>query len=360
MNFAQLGSLNGLEQASDASFWKSWLGGSAPSADSVSRLVADLDADELREAMRGIYHILKRNKTLQSPQDGWSVLVLDGHESHATYRRHCAGCLTRHIRTGETERLQYYHRHILALLVAKPFVLPLDIEAQRPGETEVAAALRLLERMFRHYPRAFNLVAADALYCQENFFNFISSRGKYVLTVFKDQTRDLYHDAMALFGTMPGQPSGQGRHRRRLWDCQGFTSWPAVKAPVRVVRSLEQHVVRRQLTGKNEIVHSQWMWVTTIPRENASPETIVHLGHRRWDIENKGFNEQVTFWHANHVYRHEAKAMTNFLLICLLALVIFHAFFHRNLKPVLRQRLTKLAVARRILAGLWPRHRQPP
>jgi hypothetical protein len=42
---------------------------------------------------------------------GIGVAVVDGHESHASYLRHCPGCLERTIHTGKTERTQFYHRH---------------------------------------------------------------------------------------------------------------------------------------------------------------------------------------------------------------------------------------------------------
>ena len=40
----------------------------------------------------------------------------------------------------------------------------------------------------------------------------------------------------------------------------------------------------------------------------------VDLARKRWTIENEGFNNLVTNWHADHVYRHEDKASENFLL----------------------------------------------
>ena len=44
-----------------------------------------------------------------------------------------------------------------------PIRLLLDHEPHRPGEGEVATALRLLERVLGAYPRGFDLVLADAL-----------------------------------------------------------------------------------------------------------------------------------------------------------------------------------------------------
>ena len=60
----------------------------------------------------------------------------------------------------------------------------------------------------------------------------------------------------------------------------------------------------------------------------------------RWDIENHGFNELVNDWHADHVYRHDPRAIECFLLMAFLAYDVFHAFFALNLKPEVRRRKT--------------------
>ena len=71
-----------------------------------------MDAQGMRHAQHELYDRLKRIKALEPPGHGLMVAVLDGHESHATYRRHCAGCLKRTIHTETGDRIQYYHRYV--------------------------------------------------------------------------------------------------------------------------------------------------------------------------------------------------------------------------------------------------------
>jgi hypothetical protein len=99
----------------------------------------------------------------------WNIAVLDGHEHHASYRRHCRGCLKRTLRTEQGEKIQFYHRPVTLMLRSEKLRLLLDVEAQLPGESEVATDLRLLERVLRAYPRAFQLLLGDALYAQRLF-----------------------------------------------------------------------------------------------------------------------------------------------------------------------------------------------
>ena len=116
--------------------------------------------------------------------------MIDGHESHASYRRCCGGCLERRIQRSDGEQLQYYHRQVTLQLLSdapaaspfniqgEPLPLLLDAEPQLPGEDELAAAKRLLERVLAAYPRAFDVVLADALYAAATFVNFLLAHGK--------------------------------------------------------------------------------------------------------------------------------------------------------------------------------------
>jgi hypothetical protein len=241
----------------------------------------------------------------------------------------------------------------MAVLLCKDFVLLLDLEMQRPGEDEVAAATRLLERLFRDYPRAFDMVVADGLYARAPFFNMVGDHGKDVIAVLKDDRRDLFQDAMGLFNQenpIVFQNDGVTYECR---DIEGFTSWVQLGKDVRVVQSLETKTVRPQMTGREELRKSKWMWVTTVSKERVSTEPFVITGHKRWDIENKAFNELVNSWHADHVYKHTPTAIEACWLLTMLAYNLFYAFIHLNLKAVVRESHTKQHFACLIAADLY-------
>jgi hypothetical protein len=228
----------------------------------------------------------------------------------------------------------------------------LDAESLQAGEDEVAAALRLLERVVVDYPRAFDVIVADALYVDSRVFNWALAHGKDAIAVLKDDRRDLLQDAQGLFEQTASTTLWHEDRDCQCWDIEGFTSWPQVNRPVRVVRSLEKWSVRRQLDGQVETLTSQWMWTTTLTKARASTRTVLQIGHGRWGIENQGFNELVNQWHADHVYKHEPRAMLIFCLMVMVCLNVFMAFYHRNLKPALRRAATMLCIARRIAAEL--------
>jgi hypothetical protein len=279
MFFCRLGSLNALAQSRRSAFWSGWLKGGLPSADSLGRIVALVLPDDVRAVQRGVYAHLKRMKALPPPPHGLMLAVLDGHESQASFHRHCDGCLKRTVKTRQGDRTQFYHRHVALHLVADDLRLTLDLEPQCPGENEIAAAMRLLTRVVANYPRAFDVVAGDALYANSVFFNFVLDLGKHALAVLKDERRDLIADARALFSQVCPQTLSRAGAECQVWDVAGLTSWPQVRAAVRVVRSVETRSRRRQRTKQAEPQSSEWLWVTTLAPRQAGPAAIVQAGY---------------------------------------------------------------------------------
>lgn len=353
MALGRMGSLNALEQNKGGHFWRRWLGQPLPSADTIGRVFAEMDCDSIRMALRHIYSRLKRNKALKPAFHNTFALIIDGHETSASYHRCCDGCLKRVINTSAGEKIQYYHRNVTAVLLCKDFIVLLDIEQQLSGEDEVAAAMRLLERVLRNYPRAFDLILVDGLYVRANFFKLALNHGCDVIAVLKDNRRDLLQDAYGLFEIQEPMVYQSGNTVRRCWDIEHFTSWTQIGREVRVVRSLETTTVCRQRTGEKQQQTSDWVWVSTISKEKLPTEAFVNFGHSRWVIENNGLNELVTYWHVDHVYKHNPVAIEAFWLLTMLAYNLFHAFINLNLKPEIRYRHSNLYWAQLIAAEIY-------
>lgn len=356
MFLSRLGSLNALEQTSGSGFWRRWLGGPLPSADSVGRVCSSVDVDGPRAVMHRVYAKLKRMKALAPPPHGLMLAVVDGHETTASRKRCCPQCRQRTIHTKKGDVTEFYHRYTVLRLVGRSGSMMLDAEPMLPGEDEVASARRLVERAVDAYPRAFDVVAGDAAYATTEWFRFLRSRGKQALAVLKDNRPNLLDDARTLFGFLPGTEcsTDQGdRVKRWYWDSDRFESWPDVASHVRVVRHLEITYVRRQLNKQIEEKQSDWMWVTTLSPRQASARAVADMGHERWSIENQGFNELANRWHADHIYKHHPTAMLVLFLLSMICLNVLEAFYTRNLQPSARACATMLHISRQIAAELY-------
>jgi len=269
---------------------------------------------------------------------------------------------------GDREVVEYYHRGVVCHLIGQPLAIPLDVELQRPGEGEVPAAKRLLERVFLDYSRYFDAVAGDSLYFEAPFINFCLEHHKHVVVVVKGDHRLLLQDAQGLFSqrAADGQWT-EGRRTVQYWDDEGFTSCEGVAEPLRVLHTLETEHCRERIAGhwKHSDKTCSWYWATTFPQRQLSTRELWQAGHWRWHIENGCFNSASTHWGLDHVFKHHPTAIVNFVLTLFLAFVLLQCFWQRNLKPPLRDRFTLIGLAAELFAALAsakppaPRGRSP-
>lgn len=355
----RLGSLNAIEQVwgkvKRRTLWNVWMGGDLPSADRLGEVAALLELDDLRDALFDHHRRRKRKKTLSPLAGGLRVLILDGHEVGASYRRHCKDCLTREIKHDDETRIQYYHRYVMACLLCEDARVLLDIEVLRKGEGEIAAATRLVKRLLEKVPRAFNVVAGDALYLDPKLCEVILNHNKDFIAVLKKESRELIKDFRGLVELLDEDPAVfmHNRKKCRCRDIEGFTSWTQLDHEIRVVQSVETATVRRQRNKEQETSVTEWLWATSLSKQQANTRTVVRIGHGRWDIENQGFNELVNQWHADHIYHHDTNAIIAILLLLFLAYNLFHVWVSRALKPQLREKHTAMYFAKLITAEFY-------
>lgn len=358
MTSCQMGSLNELEQCELLPAWKKYLDlDELPKADATGDIAAKIRKDDIRSVIQRVYTKLKINKAIKSGfHDNLFFLVIDGHECCASYLRCCPDCLTREIIIKDGTKIQYYHRYAMGMLIsATGFAIPLDIEMQKPGEDEVACSIRLVTRLCKMYPRAFDVVMADGLYARAPFFKIvIHDLHKHVIVVLKDERRELIKEARSRCeGVEPHCFTRKDGADVQAWDLENCRKWTGLDMPVRVVRTLETTLVCRQETGVIEKKVSEWLWVTSISKQFLSTQQFVEVAHHRWDIENKGFNELGDKWHINHMYKHDSNAIIVFTLMTILSYTLFHAFLFLNVKEVFRRNKTKIHFQKLIMAEFY-------
>jgi hypothetical protein len=251
--------------------------------------------------------------------------------------RHCCRCLKRKVKIGDKEITEYYHRGVVCHLIGFELAIPLDVELIRPGENEVWAAKRLLERVFGHYRRFVDAVVADALYMESPFFNFCLERGKHIIAVLKGNHGALLEDAQGLFSDMQPKKWDRQDCSIQYWQAEGFQT-EAIHASLRVLHTEETHYKRQRVAGRwvEKTETQSWWWATTIAEKQLSTHQLYQAGHKRWDIENGNFNTLGRDWALNHCFKHDPTAIVNFLLTLFIAYVLLQSFYHRNLKPPMR------------------------
>jgi hypothetical protein len=332
--FCGLGSLNKFNQSRDLSFVSNMLK-RIPSSSTVARTSDTINLDALREILKSIYLKAKRSKMIED-YCGKYIGIVDGHEICSSDIHWCRDCSVRNVSKIEGEiKLNYYHRYTAFILAGPKFAFMLDIEPVCPGEGELASSYRLLERVCKNYSKAFEVVVGDGLYLSSNIFKLLKSHHKYAAAVLKDETRQLYDEAISLCKITEPIVYEKDNTTYKVWDNTIEGMWDSYKEPVRVIRSEEITTVRRHSDklGRWETVKEKadWLWVTSLPKVVGS-KNVLSICHSRWQIENKCFNEIVSPWNGNHVYRHSQNAITAFILFLFIVLNIFNIFFARNIK----------------------------
>lgn len=307
------------------------VGPHAPSADTMGRVYAQIDSQQLRQMLSSINHQVRRNKAL-GPGGELMMVAVDGHEFFASRKRCCPQCQTRVIQLKSGPVTEYFHRGVVCHLIGHALAIPLDVEMLRPGEGEETAAKRLLERVFLHYNRFIDVVTGDALYLDAPFINFCLDHGKDVIVVIKGDQRLLLQDAQQLFSQRTPEEWTEPRRTVRYWDEEGFTSCEGVKIPLRVLHTEEIVRHREQISGQEKEETHCWYWASTLTKKQLSTRKAWCAGHGRWDIENDCFNWAKTYLALDHCFRHEPTAVVNFVLTCLIAYVLLQCFWRRNLK----------------------------
>ena len=158
---------------------------------------------------------------------------------------------------------------------------------------------RLIERLKKRHGHFADVIVADALYLNAPFINTLKENGLEGVIRLKDERRMIFQDAERLFKQDEGKKASfwKGKKKIEVWDLSGF-KMEGCPYKLRVVRYHEQW----EENGKER---ERFMWlVTTL--EAADYRVLWEMMHRRWDIEENGFHQLKTYYHAKHCYCRDA------------------------------------------------------
>ena len=168
---------------------------------------------------------------------------------------------------------------------------------------------RLIERLKKRHGHFADVIVADALYLNAPFINTLKENGLEGVIRLKDERRMIFQNAERLFKQDEGKKASfwKGKKKIEVWDLSGF-KMEGCPYKLRVVRYHEQW----KENGKET---ERFMWlVTTL--EAADYRVLWEMMHRRWDIEENGFHQLKTYYHAKHCYCRDAvETIFNLIII---------------------------------------------
>ena len=168
---------------------------------------------------------------------------------------------------------------------------------------------RLIERLKKRHGHFADVIVADALYLNAPFINTLKENGLEWVIRLKDERRMIFQNAERLFKQDEGKKASfwKGKKKIEVWDLSGF-KMEGCPYKLRVVRYHEQW----EENGKET---ERFMWlVTTL--EAADYRVLWEMMHRRRDIEENGFHQLKTYYHAKHCYCRDAvETIFNLIII---------------------------------------------
>jgi hypothetical protein len=280
--------------------------------DALAYCTERMDPETTRLALASALHQAKRNKAFEnSPFIG---LALDGTGAGRTYKEPCALCDP--VKDPKGEVHGSLHHFVLISVVGTGLTLPVDVEPYGPGDSEYAAAQRLLRRAAAHLgPRFADYVVGDGAYATAPFLHTTGDVGLPVVARLKENLPLLAAAVRARFDGQPPQAVYQvGHDRVEVWDADDFAPWETLDWPA--VRVLRYHQHKRDGT----VVEAEWLTDFSIAKLGSL--SFYRMAKSRWEIENQGFNDGKNRYGMEHICHHHPNSILIVWLLTALALVI--------------------------------------
>ena len=280
--------------------------------DALAYCTERMDPETTRLALVAVLHQAKRNKAFDNSR--FIGLALDGTGAGHTHKEPCPLCDP--VKDSKGEVHGCLHHFVLISVVGVGLTLPFDVEPYGPGDSEYAAAQRLLRRAVEHLGLRFaDYVVGDGEYATAPFLRTTDEVGLPVVARLKENLPLL---AAAVRTRFDGQPPRtvfqEGDDRVEVWDYDHFDPWETLDWPeVRVLRY-------RQHKRDGTVIQAEWLTDFSIAKLGSL--SFYRMAKSRWEIENQGFNDGKNRYGMEHICHHQANSILIVWLLIVLALVI--------------------------------------
>lgn len=255
---------------------------------------------------------------------GNRCVVVDLNELFKSERRHCPQCQVREKTVqdakGEKRTVQeYYHQAVALSWITGEIPVVIGWELLAPGEGELTAALRLLERLLPRLRKSLDLVLGDALYCCRPFFKVVCGAGLQAMAISSSHT-EMDAEIDLLMETEP--PRIVPGLNVAVWELESEAWSQELHQKLRVI-----HCERRYGAAAWKHERMQLRVVTSTPVEILPAGQGWKIGRSRWRIENGTFNVLTRDHSLTHNYRHSVAAIVGLLAMRSFARLLTQAYW---------------------------------
>jgi hypothetical protein len=310
--------------------WRARLGlqpGDGGSPDSAARVLDGLSIAEWNQVLLDDFLTARRARILSDEgQYGFRCVALDLNELFKSEKVHCPQCQTREktvcdSRGNKRSVVEYYHQAVALTWISGAIPFPIGWEIVAPGEGELTAALRLLDRLLPRLRHSVDLVIGDALYCCRPFFQTVARAGFQAMAISSGFTE--MDEEMTLWKqTSSPRPAPGGDIV--VWELDSEAWKPAVQGTLRII-----DCERRNDTPLWKHARRNLRIVTTLSSDRLPCTQSWKVGCSRWTIENGTFNRLTRDYALEHNYHHSVAAIGALLAMRSFAFLLTVAY-HRH------------------------------
>jgi len=316
-----------------------------PHGDTLNYTYRQLDVAEVQEVVCRCVETLIRKKVLYRYRllGLYYTVAIDGTGVLTFHKRHCAHCLTKTLRNGET---LYYHPVLEAKLVtSNGFAFSLLTEfientdpSQSKQDCESKAFQRLAKRLKARFPRLPLCLLLDGLYADGPTFQLCEKYDwKYLIVLQESDLPNLHRSFAAVRPHLPNQRKRVCLPQTRAEKVEQNYAWAEDLAYVDSQK--RQHslsLIECQETrtiAEQSVSATRYKWVVNFTLTAHNVDRLANQGGRlRWKIENEGFNVQKNSdLNLEHAYSEDPVARKVFYLLLQLAHIFFQIMQKSNL-----------------------------
>lgn len=308
--------------------------------------IKELNLESLKQINKDIISKAKENKIFRKGTiDGLVTVGVDGVECFGSYKKDWDGSYKTTVKTQEyvdgkkleVEREYRKQINVFAKMVGKRPGLILDYETvscngkDGKQEYEPKVAIKLIKKLKNIYGRGIDVIVGDAIYLEKDFLEAVMKE-KYVAIIrLKENRKFLIEEAERLFKLQKSEIIFQSR-TKQIKCCSDVLEYAEI--PVKVVKFEEKY-----FKNKKEKTDTIYVVSTSLSLKN---ETINKIIHARWDIENEGFNELKNYWHMDHCFMANRKAIDVILQMMIISYNLWELYLYSHLHHFEDEKITKL------------------
>ncbi len=324
--------------------------------DTLAYYAERLDLDECEALLASMTTAMIRMKALDAFRlYGHFTIAVDGSQLTTFKEEPWPGCPHRKLSNGDTQYFAYTLDAKLVTACGMSLSLASERLTNEGNETfdkqdcEQKAFPRLVEKLYRMFPRTSLCLLLDGLYANQNVIRLIEAKQwKYITTFKEGSMKERFAEAVAL---------GRIQKKNRLLIEQSKVRQRIAWVEQLPVAEFTPNVLFcQEQSDKGKV--TDFVWLTNFHLNKNRVENIAKGGRLRWKIENEGFNVQKNNgYEMEHPYSEHNNGFRIFYILLLIAHYISQLILHGSLIKSLCRTFSSAKNFARRLAESMRNHR---